>query len=230
MAKKKPDDELHPRHKQLVDLLLTESVSHADAYFAVGYKAPNETVAASNVRKILCKPNVKAYIRKRQNHAVQIANAESVFNVEVTLAKTVVEVAKIAYADRSEVRDTDKLKALDMLLRMMGAYEADNRRKIDITSNGKSLSPSDLAALSIEELEALAFGQQPRLATAEVEMQKVIESSDEPVQSEEESEPKDDLLVGAGELQELADASNESEMSEDFVEFDESDSVDGVSE
>lgn len=99
----------------LIDYNATRSATVA------GY---SEKTADSQGSRMLKNVKIKAYLDEMTTQRAE--------RLDVTADKILIEITKVAYVDiedtESEVKPSDKLKALDMLGKHVGLYERDNEQ------------------------------------------------------------------------------------------------------
>jgi phage terminase small subunit len=126
--------ELTDGQKQFIDEYLTNGCNAAKAYRMVYSHMPFSRRAACAMRK---KPNVAAEIKRRME--------EDAKNVDITVERTLQEIAKLAYGSD---RDAIKLKALELLGKYLKLFV--EKVEVDIRST--------LAADLMAARERINFG------------------------------------------------------------------------
>lgn len=130
------------RQKKFADLVAAGETP-ATAYQKAGYATTSTRSAASCATKLLNNASVSKYINEIRDEAKK--------HVGITVAE-VVEILTVIVRDQSHA---GQLKACDMVLRILGGYERDNRQRVPDLA---AMKPEEVRALPTEQLRQIAGG------------------------------------------------------------------------
>lgn len=109
---------LNDKHRRFCDEYLID-LNATQAYLRAGYKVGLK-VAAVNALRLLAKPEVQAYIARRQQELRR--------KTGITQERVIAEIEKVGFADAADYTDatlkvSNKLRALELLGKHLGIFE-----------------------------------------------------------------------------------------------------------
>ena len=105
---------MNKQHKKFCEEYVTNGLNGTHAYFAAYTNIKKETTARTNASRLLTNANVCAYIQELQAKL----QAQAILNI----AERQKILSSIVLASEEETSYNDKMKAIDILNKMDGAY------------------------------------------------------------------------------------------------------------